>query len=895
MPREPVLRAATPPFAWARPAGTLATVPRRRRFVTPSSTFWAVGLLIFGVPLARGGVDLPSMMAAAVLGGVVLLLASRRSHQEQMHASEREGDAQVDLPLFAPGLAVAAAVVAFQLVPLPPRAIAWLSPGAADLFRRNLAPIGAYPGIRPLSLDPGATAMELGKELAWTSIGAAACLIASERRKRDLLLKLVALSGSSVVAAVLGAALFAGKAWLEPRFPFVNPNHLAGFLQLGAWIALGFAVRERGPRRIAWLLAFAISGMGIFLTLSRAGIAAFFVGAGAFVGIYMRAGQRRRGDARRLARDAARTGPVSVASEPEGRWYARAGRLVRRVAARSAAVVPVAISLALALAAYLALDRIVSEMRTVSEASTTEAKLGLWPLTTQMIRAFPITGIGRGAFATAFPAYKWEPFQNTFTHVENEFLQLPVDVGVIAGGGLLLLFAFTWFSAARREEISRPVIGALAGSAALVAHNAFDFSLEIPGVAVAFVVVMGVLARDMPTVRVPRWTLRAGAAVATVLALASLAVYRWHDPERDAALVADAKTADQALPLARDVLPWHPADWIPPAVVGGLLASEFRCDEAESWLERAELRNPTAPAPHLGTARCDAIRGRAALAKREYRLAFILGDADALAEAHQVFPAKGELLDIAPDTPAGLMAAGRALLDDPEEAREAYRRAWESFGDPRALSSLAVVTLGLQTETAPAEALRLARRLQEVAPTDPAGYTVAARALEAMQDDDAAVKELELGAARLPGDESILTNLGVHHLEKRRFSRARAAFESIAARDELCVARKKLLIVRALEGQERFGEALNAAMQARDADPTSRAPLIWMARIQAKMGRYDDAIQSILAATQKPGVTPAEYADWIDKLKMARATKTAGDMEKELEGEAAAHGSTSSP
>ena len=28
-----------------------------------------------------------------------------------------------------------------------------------------------------------------------------------------------------------------------------------------------------------------------------------------------------------------------------------------------------------------------------------------------------------------------------------------------------------------------PVIGALAGTAALAAHNAFDFSLEIPGVA----------------------------------------------------------------------------------------------------------------------------------------------------------------------------------------------------------------------------------------------------------------------------------------------------------------------------------------------------------------------------------------------------------------------------
>jgi hypothetical protein len=133
------------------------------------------------------------------------------------------------------------------------------------------------------------------------------------------------------------------------------------------------------------------------------------------------------------------------------------------------------------------------------------------------------------------------------------------------------------------------------------------------------------------------------------------------------------------------------------------------------------------------------------MAKREYRLAFLYGDTRALNDAHAFYDRPGDLLEIAPDTPAGLLAAGNLLRDRPEEAQEAWRRAWESFGEVRALALLATAKLATAHSD---EALNLARLLQEANPRDAAGYVVAARALEAIGRGNEAFTELELGGGR---------------------------------------------------------------------------------------------------------------------------------------------------
>jgi tetratricopeptide (TPR) repeat protein len=799
-------------------------VPSVHAGSTRSASVALVALLACGTALARGGVDLPVLALAALLAVAALFLAAGRRRREPPALSA-----------LVVGLAAALAAIAAQLVPLPPALLGLLSPAARETFADVLAPVGLWPSWRPLSLDPGATALELSRAATLLAVAASGALLAESERRRDALLRAVALSGAVVVAVHYGAALLGLSPLLAPKVAFVNTNHLAGFFLVTAWPALGFALRARGPARAGWLAAFAFTSSGVFLSLSRAGIAAWFLAAGTFAVLRLRA-----------------SAPAAAA--------------VRPARARGRTVAAAGLAAALAVAAWLAFDPVVAELATVSDGSTTDLKLGLWPAAASVLRDFPLAGIGRGAFATVYPAYKSEPAQATFAYVENEWLQLPVDLG-LAGVGVVALFAWAFLAAARRRDLSSPLAAALAGAGAVAAQNLFDFGLEVPGVAIPFALVLGVASRAMPRVEVRAAGVRAGAALLLLVAGAGLALHRAHPLDAAVAAVAGAGTADEAALRARDALRWHPADWAPHAAAGAKLAAADRCAEALPWLTRAMLRNPTAPEPHRSAAACLAHAGQDAHARREYRLAFLYGDEGALAEAFARYDAPGALLEIAPDTPEGLLAAGELLRARPAEAAEAWRRGWETFGDLRALAQLAQARLALGEAD---EALRLARLLVERAPRAAAGYVVASRALDALGRGGDALRELERGAARLPGDAALLGPLGDRHLAARRFSQAKATFEGIVAREGPALARKRLLVARALEGQGRLPEALREAQVAREIAPRDAGALEGFARLAAAAGRHDEALEALEAAARLPSSRPGAFAARLAALRAAR-------------------------
>jgi tetratricopeptide (TPR) repeat protein len=525
----------------------------------------------------------------------------------------------------------------------------------------------------------------------------------------------------------------------------------------------------------------------------------------------------------------------------------------------------VGVATALAMAAWLALDPILSELKTLSGAGE-EVKLALWPDGLRLIRQFPVTGIGRGAFATVYPALKTEPLQKTFTHLENTWLQLPVDLGVLPGLALLVLFGWAWLAAARQRDLSRPMIGALAGAAGVAAQNLVDFSFELSGVAIPFAIVLGLASRAMPRVRIPR---RAGLAAVLLLSAlggAGLAIHRRQVGDDVAERIARAGTVQEATSLAGQALSWRPADWLPQAAAGVRIVAAGKCSEGLPWLVRAMTRNPTAPEPHRYAARCLWGAGKEALAKREYRLAFLFGDRDALGEALQRFPEPGALLDVAPDTIDGLLSAAALLATRPLEAREAWKRAWDEFLDPRALAGLARVTLQLDD---PAEAFRLARELQRIAPDNASGWVVAAQALEKQGDGPAGVLELEKGAKRLPGKGAVLIPLGQRHLAAKRPSQARAVFEQIVAQEGPALAQKKLLIAVSYSAQGRLAEALAAAQDAAATDRQSVRALETVSRLAADIGRYDLAVDALERASRLPDAKPEAYGDRIEKLKAA--------------------------
>ncbi|HET9554400.1 MAG TPA: O-antigen ligase family protein, partial [Anaeromyxobacteraceae bacterium] len=735
--------------------------------------------------------------------------------------------------------------------------LALLSPTGEGVQRAALEPLGLYPAARPLTLDPGATAQELAKLATWACAAAAAALLGDSRERRERILKAVALSGVGVGLACYGGALLGLGRLTESKATFVNPNHLSSFLLLTCWIALGFGLRARGPERVAWIAGFVVAGSQVFLSLSRAGIAAFFVGAGMAAVLAIHSGH---------AAAAVRRLSGAAASGAAGAW--------RAVAA------PAAISAALAVTAWLALDRVVAELRTVSTVGS-DVKLSLWPLGAQVLSQYPLLGIGRGAFDTLFAAYKVEMAQVTFTHLENTWLQVPIDVGVPAGLAFLVLLGLSWVWGARARELSRPMIGALAGVTAVAAHDVFDFSLELNGVAIPFLVILALSGREGPVVRPPRWALRVGAAAALLLAALGLSLHLTHDLDRQSREVFDAKTADEASAAARDALAWHPADWVPPATVGAKLVEEGRCREGMEWLNRAMVRNPTAPEPHRSAARCLAAVGQDAAAKREFRLAFVYGDRGALEEARDTFTEPLALLDVAPDTPVGLLTAGALLASKPDEAHEAYSRAWESFHDPAALSGLAQVTLTLDD---PETALELARELEQLRPTEPAGYTIASAALAKLERDDEATKELEEATARLPKVPQLFAALGIRHLQARRFSQAKLTFEKMVVHEGPELAQKHLLIAAALESQGRLGEALREAQEAHEALPGMPGPLVTVSRIAAASRLYQVAIDALERASHLPGVPPGGYDEQLATLRAAKDEQEVKWMEKQVGG-----------
>lgn len=778
-----------------------------------------LAFLALAVPLARGGVD-PWAEAAATALALAALAAA---------AWER-----AEVPRAAVALLAVDLVAAALLVPLPP-ALQPLSPGAVRVFDVSLRPLGLYPAARPLSLDPAASAHALAKGIACTAAFAAAWMYGDARRRKDRILAGLGLSGAAVAVVVLGAALVGAGELLASRVPFVNPNHLAGFMSLTSFVALGLAFRSHGQTRALWAMAFVLGGAVVFLSLSRGGIGAFFVGAAVFV-VLQAVARKRRAEAAHPLRQAAVVGVLATA---------------------------------VGVAAFLALDPVLAELRTLRGAAD-DLKVRLLAPAAAVVHDFPLTGVGPGAFASVFPGYQSESSTVTFTHLENEWLQPMIDLGVPTGLLLIGTFAWIWASAARRREVTSPDIGLLAGTAALAAHNVFDFSLEILGVALPFAIAMGLLARSQPRISVRRWVLVSGLLAATLASAAALVVASSHDLDVDRDRVEHARGATASVQAARAALAWHPADWVPQALAGARVAAERGCGEALPWFVRAMALDPGAPEPHLASARCLAGRNDSA-ARREYRLAILYG-LPALDEAARRYPPLENLLEIAPVTPDGLLALGGVLAAEARQADAAavLGRLVDEFADDRGVLPLARAKAALREHSG---ALELARRHESAHPSDPEGWLLASDALRHLGREEEAGTEVERGLAAAPGSPPLLTFLAGQAMAAGRWSEGKRLAEEIAPRTPAELADKHLLAARALAGQGRLSEALDRGRSAAAALPDHYATLIAVADYAAAAGRLADALDVLRRAAALPGAPKEELVRRISELETAAAAE----------------------
>jgi hypothetical protein len=528
----------------------------------------AVALLV--APQLLGGVFPWSVAVICVL---VAVAGVQTSHHVEILSHGRQPAKLLDWMLL-----IALVWTGLQLLPLPSAWVALLVPESVDAWQSNAVLYGESPrSWIPMSLDPGATRLEIAKGSAIVAIFLTARVFAASRQRGRVLMA-VAASGIAM-ALVAFAHKLAGATQVfgvyEPVYassrllaPLMNENHLGGFMALATPIAVGVALdTQRLERRLAWAVGGGLCALAGVLSFSRGGILALAIGMTVFTAVYAaRLGQTDQSLLR------SRTVPMLVIG--------------------AFAVMLVAVGLD-----GSGLAREMGHRHNI--APKFEAAAAALPV----IASHPIAGVGRGAFSAAF--VHEQGTEKRFFHPENLLVQWTSEWGLPIA--LLLLGIVIW-SIARgfRLRRSHAHLGGLAGLVAIGIQQLADFSLELVGVAVVASATLGAVA-DSVAVRFDYPVRKLCLAIsifslfgaALALSLQGSDVFTLEMRTRAA---LEREDHGEARELVRRGLSLHPSE-----PIFGLIGAEVAVREADPsagrWINRSQALGPLWSAPHLLAAR----------------------------------------------------------------------------------------------------------------------------------------------------------------------------------------------------------------------------------------------------------------------------------------------------
>lgn len=496
----------------------------------------------------------------------------------------------------------------------------------AALVQREI-PIRTLRLAQAASLLPawGLVQASLGRGAGWPASLEAALVLAAmlavlvywSRRGRDpraadrLLTAVLAVSAAQAVFGVVQSGLSPGRVYgraselvTAPFGSFVNHNHFAGLLEMGAVLAAGLAAaRARRDGATPWALG--LLGLSLALVLahlasgSRGGLLALLAGFAALAGAHA----------------------------------ARAGASRRRVALGLVVPLVALMAIGLSLAPGSARARFATLLSGRPDASASY-RVEAARATLRLLGAHPLAGAGLGAFADSVTAWKRVHGEVRLTHAESDALELAAETGLV-GLTLLGLLAAAWWRAAsermrRGDPYRRDVaLAAACGAGAMLVHSLFDFGLRLPALALVCASLLGLAAappRDVPSLARRRGARLAVAAVLSLMALAG--AWRAAGARRlDAALrIADPPTRAAALGALVASHPYLHEAWRGRATALGGLSSATgalhpaRAARAEADVARAIALRPSwaeawADAAWLSHARGDDATSRAALAR----------------------------------------------------------------------------------------------------------------------------------------------------------------------------------------------------------------------------------------------------------------------------------------
>jgi tetratricopeptide (TPR) repeat protein len=425
----------------------------------------------------------------------------------------------------------------------------------------------------------------------------------------------------------------------------------------------------------------------------------------------------------------------------------------------------VALSIVIGASAYLAYGPVLERFAEFSTpaAITHSGKFAGFEATTEMIRDFPVAGIGRGAFPTTSARYL--PFAQTAEYVEDEPLQLAVDLGLPAALALMVVLALALVAILRIRELGPVECGLCAGLLALGAQNLGDFSLELSGVALPATVALAVLLRGRSQ-QVSAWlgTIPARAVLATVLVALPLSAWalaraspNWRHETDAFARFAPYADGAQAAAAATPILVRHPTSFVVPLAIADRYLRDRIPGAALDWAGRAMYFKRDLSTAHLISAVALAEVGRRSQAQIEARLYFRLthGDLAALKALAPFYPDLDDLRGCVDDSGAGLLALADFLQQRKrfgDSSRAAELAAESSPDDARVHDRVAN---DLTADAQPDEAELEAQRGIALAPDDPTGWLALAAARRGGGDLEGAHDALEQGLHAAPGQDDL--------------------------------------------------------------------------------------------------------------------------------------------
>jgi O-antigen ligase len=429
-------------------------------------------LIVVLAPLPFGSNRPWAWSLLALITGALLLLWSWRRLREGIPPAIEARRVRGPALLF---LAVCA-YAAFQTVPGLPGWLAnpyWQLP--ADLL--GVAPYDS------ISIDPAATATALMRLLTyggifWLSLQTFRTVERAERATFTIALAAAIYSAYGLLMHFSGAELIL---WY-PKWDhvgsvtgtFPNRNHFATFAGLGLLCALAYIARQltvagrrRGgllelflhpqARQFVALATVPICLLGLVMSLSRAGLFSTLLACLVFL--------------------------IGLAA------HARMRRTLWTVLLVTFFVTA---SLYIAMAGAGLLER----LALLLDPESMEYRFPAYRLMLGAIADFPWLGVGYGTFEDAFKIYRAPPLVMYFDTAHSTYLENAIELGLPAASALWLAIGRLGLSSLRayRSRRSAWIYGWLAVCATLLVgtHAAFDFSLQIPAVAIAYATILGI-------------------------------------------------------------------------------------------------------------------------------------------------------------------------------------------------------------------------------------------------------------------------------------------------------------------------------------------------------------------------------------------------------------------